>query len=108
MTIRDKIGNSKALKSNPLMAVDPCGFAERYPGIWEFICQHAYNGKPIETSKVIFFVDGNKASLCLSDRHQGQVAFFTAETFGEALEGAENGLQSESLDWRPDKKYPRR
>jgi hypothetical protein len=104
MSVVGKIGEGVKQDAAAEFAVEECGFTEEYPGIWEFVARQMYQGSPRATGKVVFFVEGGKATLCFIDRKTAQVAFFTAGTLAEALVGAEKALQSGSLDWRMDKK----
>ncbi len=104
MSVVAKIGVGVKRDEAAEFAVEECGFAEEYPGLWEFIARQRYKGEARATGKLVFFVEGGKATLCLIDRCTAQVAFFTSETLGEVLVGAEKALQAGSLDWRLDKK----
>lgn len=85
-------------------ALEECGFQTEYPGLWEFVARQCYQGTPRATGKIVIFTEGGKATFCLIDRNTGQVAFFTAESLADALDGSEKALQAGSLDWRVDKK----
>ena len=104
MSVVAKIRAGVKQDADAEFAVEECGFASEYPGIWEFIARQVYQGSPRATGKVVFFVESGKATLCLIDRGTTQVAFHTAESLAEALEGAEKALQAGTLDWRLDKK----
>lgn len=104
MSVVAKIREGVKRDDTAEFALDECSFAEEYPGLWEFMARQVYQGSPRAMGKVVVFVEGGKATLCLIDRGTGQVAFYTAETLGEALVGAEGALQAGSLDWRLDKK----
>lgn len=104
MSVVAKITAGVKADASAEFAVDECGFSEEYPGVWEFITRQVFQGSPRATGKVVFFVEGGKATLCLIDRATGQVAFFTAGTVSDALVGTEKALQGGTLDWRVDKK----
>lgn len=104
MSVVAKIGVSVKRDESAEFAIEECGFTEEYPGLWEFIARQLYQGTPRATGKLVVFSEGGKATLCLIDRCTAQVAFFTSETLGDALTGAEKALQDGSLDWRLDKK----
>lgn len=104
MSVVAKIGEGVKRDDTVEFAIEECDFATEYPGMWEFIARQLYQGSPRATGKMVFFVEGGKATLCFIDRKSAQVAFFTAETLGACLVGAEKALQSGSLDWRQDKK----
>ena len=104
MSVVAKIGAGVKRDEAAEFAIEECDFATEYPGMWEFIARQVFQGSPRATGKMVFFVEGGKATLCFIDRKSSQVAFFTAGTLGEALVGAEKALQAGSLDWRLDKK----
>lgn len=104
MSVVAKIRAGVKQDASAEFAIGTCAFEEERPGIWEFVARQSYQGNPRATGKVVIFVEGGKATLCLIDRGSGQVAFFTAETLSEAILGTEEALQAGSLDWRLDKK----
>ena len=104
MSVVGKIGEGVKRDDTAEFALEECDFTTEYPGIWEFIARQLYQGSPRATGKMVFFVEGGKATLCFIDRKSAQVSFFTAETLSDALVGAEKALQAGSLDWRLDKK----
>lgn len=104
MSVVAKIASGVKRDDTAEFAIGECGFGEEYPGIWEFVARQVYKGNPRATGKVVLFVDGGKATLCLIDRGTGQVSFYTAESVAECLVGAEKALQAGTLDWRMDKK----
>lgn len=104
MSVLGKVPKPETLDSSREYAVDDDGFGEQYPGLFEIIARVRWEGKRRKTGKILFFVDQGKASLCLSDVHTGQVAFYKSNGFLEALEGLERALQEGTVDWRRDRR----
>lgn len=104
MSILDKMQQSQKepVRGDFLIADDP--FAESYPGLFELLARGKYKGKSRKPGRLIMYAEPSRATLVACDADSGQVAFYTSETFAEALEGLEKALQAGSLDWRPDKK----
>lgn len=104
MSVLDKIQGSQKepVRGDFLIADDP--FAEDKPGLFEFLARGKYKGKARKPGRLIMYAEPSRATLVVCDADGGQVAFYTAETFAEALEGVEKALQAGSLDWRPDKR----
>lgn len=104
MSVLDKVRDSQQepLRGDFLIADDP--FAEDYPGVSEILTRVRFKGKPRKPGRLVMYAEPSRATLCLCDVDSQQVAFYTANTFTEALEGLERGLQAGSLDWRPDKR----
>lgn len=94
------------VKSGPEneMAVTGDPFEDDYPGIFEVLCRQSFQGEERQTGRLILFSEPGRASLCLVDKQSGQVAFYTAGGFTEALEGLEKALQAGKADWRKDKR----
>lgn len=79
-------------------------FQEEFPGIFEFLARVRYHGNDRLPGRLIVYYEPGKASLCLSDKQSGSVAFHAGEGVQEALEGLERRLQGGTVDWRKDKK----
>ena len=79
-------------------------FSETYPGIFEMLTRRAYQGKVRRVGRLIMSAETNRATLVLCDVDAGNVTFYAAQTFSEALEGLEGALQAGSCDWRKDKR----
>lgn len=104
MSVIDKVPQKEVRADAAEFACDDDGFGDQYPGIFEILARQRYQGNPRKTGKLLFFVDYGKASLCITDVCTGQVAFYKAGSFGEALEGLERALQGGTVDWRPDRR----
>lgn len=104
MSVLDNIERSQKepVRGDFLLADDP--FADDYPGLFEFLARGKYKGKARKPGRLIMYAEPSRATLVVCDADSGQVAFYTSDTFAEALAGVEKALQAGSLDWRPDKK----
>ena len=104
MSVLDKIKASQQepVRGDFLLADDP--WAEEYPGLFEMLARGKYQGKPRKVGRLILYAEPSRATLVLCDVDSGQVAFYAANTFAEALTGLESALQGGSCDWRPDKR----
>lgn len=72
-----------------------------FPKIVEHLTESVWDdGSPRELSTLMIFADGARWKLCLNDRDQGRVAFMTGGDPEEALTRLEDGLKTDSLDWR--------
>lgn len=85
-------------------SVEPCPFAEEYPGLFEVIARHRFEGKDRQVGRLIIYTEPGKGCVCLCDKDSGQVAFHVADSVADALAGVERRLQEGALDWRDDKR----
>lgn len=104
MSVLDKVPKKSVAQSTAEFAVEDDGFGEQYPGLFEILSRQRYEGKIRKTGKLLLFTDCGKASLCITDKQEGLVAFYKSGGFLEALEGLERALQAGTVDWRPDKR----
>jgi hypothetical protein len=76
-------------------------FQSNYPALFEFICQ-VPDGAPEEfrTSSLTIFAEDGLVKLCLSDREEGIVCFYSGETLEIACRGLEGQLQRGCAEWR--------
>jgi hypothetical protein len=104
MSIIDKLrqGSQDVGLNDSLLGEDP--FGDEYPGIFEMLTRSKWKGKGRKVGRLIMYAEPGRATLCLVDVEAGMVTFHTKETFGEALTGLEEALQSGSSDWRQDKR----
>jgi hypothetical protein len=73
-----------------------------FPLIVEYLTATTWDdGSERELATLMMFVDGNRWKLCLNDRALSRVAFMTGKDPEEALSSLEDGLQRDSVDWRP-------
>lgn len=104
MSVLGKIKQDvKKVEESEFLVVED-DFAETYPGIFEMLTRRAYQGKARKVGRLVMYAETNRATLVLCDVDAGNVTFYAAETFGEALEGLEGALQAGSCDWRKDKR----
>lgn len=104
MSILDKQKQRSKPEATGDFLIADDSFAEEYPGLFEMIARCKYQGKSRKTGRLIMFAEPDRATICLCDQDSSQVAFYAAETFGEALAGLERALQAGTADWRLDKK----
>lgn len=84
--------------------VDQDAWGDQYPGIFEMLSRCKWKGEGRKGGRLILYCEPNRATLVLCDSDAGEVTFFAADSFGEALGGLEEALQAGSCDWRQDKK----
>lgn len=77
---------------------------DTFPSIWEILARQEWKGRKRALGRLVVYCEPGCVSLCLSDRHTGQVAFHTAADGQEAFEGLEARLAAGEVDWRPDRK----
>lgn len=104
MSILSKIPSESNGSVGEFVFQGECDFSTQFPGLFELVSRRKLEGKDRETGRILIYSDNGRATVCLMDRCTGQVAFFSAGTIGECLEGCERGIQSGSLDWRKDKR----
>jgi hypothetical protein len=79
-------------------------FRRVYPALWEYLsCDKWEDGTVRETATLLFFVDQERLSVCLTDRSGDRVAFNSGTTWGGLLAELEANLEDDSLEWRPRK-----
>jgi hypothetical protein len=72
-----------------------------FPALLEFLAATKWSDGTSRTpGSMTLFADCGTWKLCLSDKHQQRIAFVSAKEPQAALEAAERGLMSDSLDWR--------
>ena len=77
---------------------------EVMPALREFILMTEWpDGDARIPGTVILFQDAGVAKCLLNDKAQGRVAVVSARTAYGALEAAEEGLATDTLDWRVDR-----
>lgn len=77
----------------------------RWPNVHEFLTSSWWEvGIARSTGTVMIFVEGSAWKLWVHDRDSLNGAFLSAGTLEDALERLNAGLESGSLDWRPDRK----
>lgn len=104
MSVLGKIKQDRAKVAKTDFIVLEDGFAETYPGIFEMLARAEYQGKSRKVGRLILYAEPTRATLVLCDVDAGNVTFYAAETFDEALTGLEGALQAGSCDWRKDKR----
>jgi len=78
-----------------------CGLSASLPGVWEMLSCSAYSdGSRRVLSTLLLFVDEGMVKVCLNDRDQGLTAWFSGETITSCLQGLEEALARDSLQWR--------
>lgn len=76
-------------------------FADTYPGIHEFLgCARLADGAARSRSKLTIFYDGAVFKAGLTEPDAECTAFVTSDTFLGVLGSLEDGIQTDSLDWR--------
>lgn len=80
-----------------------------WPALIDFLAAEVWpDGSERKPGTLLLFADQGKCKVCLSDRDQALVLFFTAETLITILDRADAILRDESADWRPAKGGTRR
>lgn len=76
-------------------------FARDYPTLNEMLTATQYgDNQPRTTSTLLIFVENGILRFCLNDRDNSRSAFFTAETFSDALAAIDAALLSNRVEWR--------
>jgi len=76
-------------------------FASSYPGLHEFLGRTKLaDGSPRARSKLTLFYDGPWFKATLTEPDAECSAFVTSDSFLGVLSALEDGVQSETLDWR--------
>lgn len=104
MSVIGKIKQSRDKVAKTDFIVQEDSFAADYPGVFEMLARREYQGKSRKPGRLILYAETDRATLVLCDVDAGNVTFYAAETFSEALEGLEGALQGGSCDWRKDKR----
>lgn len=104
MSVLDKILVDSKQSGAAEFACEPDGFGDDFPGLFEIIARQRWKGNPRKTGKLLLFTDYGKATLLLTDAHEGQCAFYKKDGFAEALEGLERALQEGIAPWRKDRR----
>jgi len=79
-------------------------FARDYPALAEYMCLDRWeDGSVRETATLLLFVERGRLTCCVTDRDGNRVAFISHTELQSLLEAVEDGLRSNSLDWRERK-----
>jgi hypothetical protein len=82
-------------------------FAERYPALAGWLGESLdEQGLQRATGTLLVFAEGGQIKCCLKDRETNAVAFLTAGTWAQLLDGAEEALSSGDADWRAARDKP--
>jgi hypothetical protein len=82
--------------------LSPLGVA--YPAVWcELTCDHWEDGSARETSSLTLFLQEGLLKGCLRDRGNDRVTFVSGDSLERVLQALEDGLSTDSLDWRRDR-----
>lgn len=77
---------------------------QSFPTLWEFLTLSAWpDGSSRKPGTLILFTEGEKWKMCLKDVANARVAFVTAEALDDLFLAADEGLDKDSVDWRPDR-----
>lgn len=80
-------------------------FLNLYPNLYEHVMTEKWDdGTPREPHTLLIFADAWLWKVMVKDRVESRVAFLTAPTFTELLEGCEKVVLTGKADWRADKK----
>jgi hypothetical protein len=82
--------------SSGILAKCPTLFLFLTDGLWD-------DGSRRELPTLLFFRDGDRFKVCVSDRALSRVAFVTGDTLEAILGTVEKDLAKDALDWRPAK-----
>ena len=104
MSVLDNISQSRKEVKDTGVLIGEDSFQDEYPGIFEMLTRVSYQGKARRSGRLIMYAEQDRATLVLCDVDAGNVTFYAAKSFGEALEGLEKALHAGSCDWRKDKR----
>lgn len=76
-----------------------------YPALWEFLTCQLVEDKGRLTSTLLVMAEDGQVKLCLSDRETDRVAWRSARTVREALQGLEEALAAGTAEWREKRPY---
>jgi len=77
---------------------------ESFPTLWAFLVLGQWpDGTARKVGTMILFTEGDKWKACLKDPNGSRVAFVTGRDLDSLLLSIDAGLDSEGLDWRPDR-----
>lgn len=77
------------------------GFREKYPALTEHLTLVRWeDGSARKTSTITLFAEAGLWKLTLNNREEQEVTFLTGGSLEELLGAVEQGLQTDSLEWR--------
>lgn len=94
--------------SSPLLSGTACNgtIFESFPTLWEFLTLSTWpDASSRKLGTVILFVEGDRWKCCLKDPNVPRVAFVTGKDLDSLFLAANEGLESNDLDWRPDRPW---
>lgn len=100
-----KRGGGRGGNGGAVWATEMGSWEGNHPELVSFLSATSYpDGEERTPGTLLFFMEGVSLKACLSDRDQGLVTFVTASTFEGILDGLEDGLREDGLDWRVAKR----
>lgn len=74
-----------------------------FPSLWEFLtCSTWPDGEFRSTGSLLIFSDNGFLKACLTDKNGPRKAFVSGPDPDSLLLAVEEGLELDTLDWRPD------
>jgi hypothetical protein len=105
---RPRRAEPRQLAFHSEVELSPLGVA--FPALWsELTCTQWEDGTARDTSSLTIFLQDGWLKGCLRDKGNDRVAFVSGDSLEKVLEGLNEGLSDDTLDWRRDReKGPRR
>lgn len=92
---------SKPQNEVPNTALEPdCDWSREYPVIYQFLTCAAFSGRARELGTILFMFEGGKCKAWVNDKHSGQSAFVSADSYTSLFGAIEMGLGGNTLEWR--------
>ena len=97
------------LNGTPVAPITGGAWSSELPALVEFLAATAWSdGTSRLPGTLTLFTDDSQWKACLSDKAQSLIAFVSAPSPQEALQAAERGLTTATLDWRASSRLPTR
>lgn len=78
-------------------------WAQEYPALFAYLAQDKVGDEVREVATLRISVEVGQATVVLTDREYGRVAFYAAGSISGALAGMDAALAEGKLDWRVDR-----
>jgi len=89
------------------VAASSGGYLSTFVNLMEFLCSSVWeDGSRRERGSLLITVTGSQWQLKVRDPNSSRYAFYVSSSLEDALLGIDTGLETDQLDWRPEKPFP--
>lgn len=105
MGVLSRMKAASEAKARAVLTPDDVGFREAFPSLWELLTavSDPDTGEDRETTTLLLFAEGDRWKVCLNNRSEGTVGFWSSSCFSRLLPELEAALTAGKVEWRESK-----